>query len=77
MAFLVSRPPVPSELNDEVDDADLSFGHIWAYLCKLPSCFDYDKFWNLRSNFLIHLQEREAHKTIATTPAARRAIEIK
>lgn len=30
----------------------------------------------MRSNFLVHLQEREAHGTVATTPAARRAIEI-
>ncbi|KAL8725762.1 MAG: hypothetical protein Q9166_007162 [cf. Caloplaca sp. 2 TL-2023] len=75
MASLVSGPPVPSELDDEVDDADLPSGHIWAYPCKLPSCPDYGKSWNLRSNFLVHLQEREAHGTIAT-PAARRAIEI-
>jgi len=30
----------------------------------------------MRSNFLLHLQEREAHMTTAATPAARRAIEI-
>jgi hypothetical protein len=68
--------PVPSELDDEVDDADLPSGHIWAYPCKLPSCPDYGKTWNLRSNFLVHLQEREAHMIIATAPAARRVIGI-
>jgi len=76
MTSLVSGPPVPSELDDEVDDADLPSGHIWAYPCKLPSCPDYGKSWRLRSNFLDHLQERETHGTIVTTPAARRAIEI-
>ena len=74
MTSLVSSPPVPSEFDDEVDDADLPVGYIWAYPCKLPSCPDYGKSWNLRSNFLLHLQEREAHGT--TTPAARCAIEI-
>ncbi|KAF1358704.1 hypothetical protein EJ07DRAFT_166584 [Lizonia empirigonia] len=70
-------PSVPSELNDEIDDADpsLPFGHVWAYPCKLTSCPDYGKTWGLRSNFLLHLVERDAHKTTATTPAARRAIE--
>ena len=76
MTSLVSGPPVPSELDDEVDDADLPSGHVWAYPCKFPSCPDYGKSWRLRSNFLDHLQEREAHGTIVTTPAARRAIEI-
>ena len=76
MTSLVSSLPLPSELDDEVDDADLPSGHIWAYPCKLPSCPDYGKSWNLRSNFLLHLQEREAHGTSATTPTARRAIEI-
>ncbi|KAF2188513.1 hypothetical protein K469DRAFT_703083 [Zopfia rhizophila CBS 207.26] len=76
MTSLVSSPPVPSELDDEVDDAYLPFGHIWAYPYKLPSCPDYGKSWNLRSNFLLHLQERKAHGTSATTPATRRAIEI-
>ena len=76
MTSLGSSLPVPSELDDEIDDADLPPGHIWAYPCKLPSCPDYGKSWNLRSNFLAHLNEREAHGTIATTPAARRAIEI-
>jgi len=71
-----TNPPIPSELDDEVDDADLPSGHIWAYPCMLPSCPDYGKSWNLRSNFLVYLQEREAHITTATTPAARRAIEI-
>jgi len=68
--------PIPSELDDEVDDAALPFGHVWAYPCMLPSCPDYGKSWNLRSNFLLHLQEREAHMATAATPAARRAIEI-
>lgn len=60
MTSLVSSPPVPSELDDEVDDADPPSGHAWAYRCKLPSCPDYGKSWNLRSNFLLHLQKREA-----------------
>jgi hypothetical protein len=76
MSSLVSSPPVPSELDDEVDDADLPSGHTWAYPCKLPSCPDYGKSWELRSNFLLHLRGREAHEASATTPAARRAIEI-
>lgn len=76
MASLLSNPHVPSELDDEIDDSYLPFGYIWAYLCKLPLCPDYGKSWNLRSNFLLHLQEREAHGTSATTPAARRVIEI-
>jgi hypothetical protein len=76
MTSLVSSAPVPSELDDEVDNAELPSGHIWAYPCKLPSCPDYGKSWQLRSNFLAHFQEREAHGTTATTPAARRAIEI-
>jgi hypothetical protein len=69
MTSLVSSPPIPSELDDEVDDADLPSGHIWAYPCKLPLCPDYGKSWKLRSNFLLHLQEREAHGTSATIPA--------
>lgn len=76
MTSLVSGPAVPSELNDEADDVDLPSGHIWAYPCKLLSCPDYGKSWNLRSNFLEHLHEREAHGTVASTPAARRAIEM-
>lgn len=75
MTSLVSSPPVPSELNDEVDDAELPVGQKWAYPCKLPSCPDYGKSWQLRSNFLLHLQESGAHGS-ATTPATRRAIEI-
>ncbi|KAH7403104.1 hypothetical protein BKA64DRAFT_668346 [Cadophora sp. MPI-SDFR-AT-0126] len=43
---------------------------------ELPSCPDYGKSWQLRSNFLLHLQEQDAHRTLSTTPAARRAIEI-
>ena len=74
--YLVSSPPVPSELDDEVDDAYLPVGYIWAHPCKLPSCLGYGKSWKLRSNFLLHLQEREAYRTSATTPAARRAIDI-
>ena len=77
MASIVPAPPVPSESDDEVDDSDLPSGHVWAYPCKLLSCPDYGKSWRLRSNFLDHLwEEREAHGTTATTPAARRAIEI-
>lgn len=72
----VSRISIPSELDDDVDNVDLPTGHIWAYPCKLSSCPDYGKSWILRSNFLLHLQEREAHSSSATTPAARRAIEI-
>lgn len=77
MTSLVSIPPVPSELDDEVDDANISSGLVWEYPCKLPSCPDYGKSWRLRSNFLLHLQEREEHGSSATTPATRRAIEIK
>ncbi|PVH68495.1 hypothetical protein DL98DRAFT_564669 [Cadophora sp. DSE1049] len=76
MTSLVSSPPVPSELDDEVDDADLPLGHKWAYPCKLPSCPDYGRSWKLRSKFLLYLQETEAHEALATTPAVRRAIEI-
>ena len=57
MTSLVSGPPVPSELDDETDDADLPPGHILANPCKLPSRPDYGKSWNLPSNFLIHVQE--------------------
>ena len=66
----------PSEFDDELDDSDLPRGHIRAYPCKLLSCPDYGKSWQLRSNFLAHLQDREAHRTTATTPAARRLIEL-
>lgn len=76
MTSLISSPPVPSKLDDEVDDAYLPVGHIWAYPCKLPSCPDYGKSWQLRSNFLLHLQEQDAHRILPTTPAARRAMEI-
>ena len=76
MTSLVSSPPVPSELDGEVDDTDLPFGHIWAYPCKLCSRPDYGKPWSLRSSFFLHLQEREAHGTSATTPSVYRAIEI-
>ncbi|KAJ8128708.1 hypothetical protein O1611_g4930 [Lasiodiplodia mahajangana] len=75
MTAMNTNPPVPSELDDEVDDALLPSGRGWAYPCKLSSCPDYGKSWRLRSNFLLHLQEREAHMA-AATPAARRAIEI-
>lgn len=70
---------VPSEFDDEVDEAhdDLPPGHVWAYPCKLLSCPGYGKSWLLRSSFLLHLQEEDAHRTAATaaTPAARRKIE--
>ncbi|KAF2185658.1 hypothetical protein K469DRAFT_576334 [Zopfia rhizophila CBS 207.26] len=75
MTTSISSHPIPSEFDDEVDDADLPSGHVWAYPCKLPSCPDYGKSWVLRSNFLLHLQEQDAHTTTATTTAARRAIE--
>ncbi|KAF2808242.1 uncharacterized protein BDZ99DRAFT_49956 [Mytilinidion resinicola] len=67
---------IPSEIDDEVDDAGLPSGHMWAYPCKLPSCPDYGKSWQLRSNFLAHLQEQEAHISTATTPTARRSLEL-
>jgi hypothetical protein len=76
MTSLVSSPPVPSEFDDEVDDAYLPIGHVWAYPCKFPSCPDYGKSWLLRSNFLLHLHEQDAHRISLTTPAGRRAIEI-
>ncbi|KAL8889457.1 MAG: hypothetical protein Q9192_006018 [Flavoplaca navasiana] len=76
MTSPISNHPIPSELDDEVDDADLPPGLIWAYPCKMPSCPDYGKAWQLQSNFLSHLNEREAHSAISTTPTARRAIEI-
>ena len=65
---------LPSELDDEVDEALLPPGRVWAYPCKLTSCPEYGKSWLLRSNFLRHLQEG-SHATIATTPGTRRAIE--
>jgi hypothetical protein len=70
-----SSHPVPSEFDDEVDEASLPPGYEWAYPCKLSSCPDYGKTWLLRSNFLLHLQEQEAHSKKATTVAARREIE--
>jgi hypothetical protein len=70
-----SNPPLPSEYDDEVDDAELPHGTVWAYPCKYPLCPDYGKSWQLRSNFLLHLQEQNAHATTATTVAVRRAIE--
>ncbi|KAL9630940.1 MAG: hypothetical protein Q9204_004470 [Flavoplaca sp. TL-2023a] len=76
MTSPISHNPIPSELDDEVDDADLPPGLIWAYPCKLPSCPDYGTTWKLRSNFLSHLNECDAHSAILTTPTARRAIEI-
>ena len=65
-----------SEFDDEIDDALLFFGYVWIYLCKLPSCPDYGKFWSLCCNFLLHLQEREAYIITIAIFAARRAIEI-
>lgn len=67
---------IPSEYNDEADDALLPFGQIWAYPCKLASCPDYGNSWTLRSNFLLHLYQQEAHTESAATPAARREIEV-
>lgn len=66
----------PSEFDDEVDGSDLPSGHIWAYPCKLLSCPEYGKSWQLRSNFLAYLQDQEAHLPTATTPTARRSIEL-
>ncbi|PGH32042.1 hypothetical protein GX50_05167 [[Emmonsia] crescens] len=65
--------PLPPKLDDEVYDAELPSGCRWAYPCKLPSCPDYGKSWILRSTFLLHLQERDAHMATVTTPVARRA----
>ena len=76
MTSPISNHPIPSELDDEVDDADLPPGLIWVYPCKLPSCPDHGQAWKLRSNFLSHLNECEAHSAILTTTAARPAIEI-
>jgi hypothetical protein len=77
MTTSLPSPFVPSELDDEADDADaaLPSGHKWAYPCKLISCPSYGKTWLLRSNFLFHLVEEGSHKTTAMTPAARRVIE--
>jgi hypothetical protein len=77
MTTSLPSPFVPSESDDEVDntDADLPPEHVWAYPCKLPSCPDYGKSWLLRSNFLLHLQKQDVHKTTAITPIARRTIE--
>lgn len=74
MAFF-SPIPVPSEYDDEADDACLLVGEVWAYPCKLPSCPDYGKSWLQRSNFLLHFKEQDAHRTLST-PAARRAVEL-
>lgn len=71
------RVSIPSEVDDEVDDAFLPHGEVWAYTCKLASCPDYGKSWQFHSNFLCHLQDQEAHMASATTPAVRRAIELK
>ncbi|KAH7406321.1 hypothetical protein DE146DRAFT_735019 [Phaeosphaeria sp. MPI-PUGE-AT-0046c] len=77
MTTSASNHSVPSESDDEVDNADANLppAHIWAYPCKLPLCPDYGKTWLLRSNFFFHLHEEDAHKATAMTPAARRAIE--
>jgi hypothetical protein len=71
-----SQNPVPSDSDDEIDNLSLPSGRVWAYPCKYPLCPDYGKSWLLRSNFLCHLLQQEAHAGIASTPAARRAIEI-
>lgn len=76
MASSISSTPIPSEFDDEADDTSLPSGQVWDYPCKLPSCPDYGKSWLLRSNFLLHLQEQEAHGDSATTPTTRRMIEI-
>ncbi|KAF2476880.1 uncharacterized protein BDR25DRAFT_330863 [Lindgomyces ingoldianus] len=61
MTTSISNLPIPSKIDDEVDDADLPSGHIWAYPCKLPSCPNYGK--------------QDAHVTTMTTTIARGAIE--
>ena len=76
MTSSVSGPPLPSEFDNKVNDVDLPSGHISAYPCKLPSCPDYSKTWNLQSNFLVHLQGQKAHMTTVTVPAVQRAIGI-
>jgi hypothetical protein len=45
MPTSLPSPFVPSELNDEADDADaaLPSGYVWAYPYKLTSCPDYGK----------------------------------
>jgi hypothetical protein len=62
----MTKSIIPNSLLD-------TYGPTHASLPRVPTTA---KSWNLRSNFLLHLQEREAHGTTATTPAARRAIEI-
>lgn len=76
MTCSISTPTIPSEYDDEVDEASLPWGQIWAYPCKLALCPDYGTTWTLRSNFILHLYEEEAHGISAATPAARRAIEL-
>lgn len=67
---------IPSEFDDEADDALLPLGEVWAYPCKLTSCPYYGRSWQLRSQFLLHLQEQDAHQAHAVTAVARRAIEL-
>lgn len=76
MTSSTSSPPVPSEIDDEVDDASLPVGEVWAYPCRFPYCPDYGKSWLLRSNFLSHLREGKVHATILETRSDRRAIEL-
>ncbi|KAG4433244.1 hypothetical protein IFR05_011267 [Cadophora sp. M221] len=76
---MTTSPPIshiPSETDDEADDADLPPRQKWAYPCKQQSCPDYGKSWLLRSNFLLQLKEQDAHSGSATTPAERRTIEL-
>ena len=55
--------------------AKIAYGRSFRkrHLC---SCPDHGKSWQLRSNFLAHLQNREAHIPTASTPAARPSIEL-
>lgn len=71
-----STRSVPSGLNDEVDNATLPFEHVWALPCKLSLCPNSGTTWTLRSHFLLHLQERDAHMATSATPAVRRVMEL-
>jgi hypothetical protein len=77
MTTSLPSPSIPSEFDDEVDDAhvDRPPEHVWAYPCKLPSYPDYGKSWLLQSNFLLRLQEQDSHRRTVIRPAARCTIE--
>ena len=76
MATLIFSRSVPSDFDDDVDNAnaDLPPEHVRAYPCKVPSCLNYGKSWLLRSNFFL-LKEQDLNKETATTPAACHTIE--